>query len=111
MRLKKVVRDCWRIVLASVIGILPLESVQANERVKQSKETEAIQKSIQQFGLTESRAARWLIKSSADKWAIKSSEDNFKWAVKSPDDSSSLPLAKLEQSKKSTSYFRPSSSY
>lgn len=32
-------------------------------------------------------------------------------AVKSLDDSTSLPSAKLEQSKKSTSYFRPSSSY
>lgn len=98
----------WRIALAFAISTLPVSSIQAEENNKSTGESWVTLQAAQQLaqaGIFDS-----------DKWSIKSSDNNYKWAIPSSkkpatlDEPAAAPAAKPE-AKKSTSYFKPSSSY
>ncbi|MEP7370922.1 MAG: alginate export family protein [Nitrosospira sp.] len=98
----------WRIALASAISTLPVSSIQAEENNKPTGESWVTRQAAQQLaqaGIFDS-----------DKWSIKSSDNNYKWAIPSSEKPATLdePVAALAakpEAKKSTSYFKPSSSY
>ncbi|SCY19893.1 Alginate export [Nitrosospira sp. Nsp13] len=100
----------WQIALASAISTLPVSSIQARENNQPMGESRvATQQAAQQLaqaGIFDS-----------DNWSIKLSDNNYKWAIPPSANPAALdnpatPLAvKPEASKKSTSYFQPSSSY
>ncbi|MEO7560655.1 MAG: alginate export family protein [Nitrosospira sp.] len=98
----------WRIALASAISTLPVSSIQAEENNKPTGESWVIRQAAQQLaqgGIFDS-----------DKWSIKSSDNNYKWVIPSSEKPATLdePVAALAakpEAKKSTSYFKPSSSY
>lgn len=101
----------WRITLASAIGALPLSSVHADANGARTEKPTVTRQEVRQ--VTQAGSDNWLIKSSEDayKWAINPSEDNFKWAIPSSEKPAAQASTKPEAGKKSTSYFKPASSY
>jgi len=113
----------WRIALAFAIGTLTINPLHAGENNKQSGQFEsspATQQGLEKMaraGVPDSGKSS--VKSSDEhyKWAIRPSDENYKWAIPASEKSvvSDKPAAsaspKTDSGKKSTSYFRPSSTY
>ena len=118
----------WRIALAFAISTSFIKPLQADENNKQPGQFESFQATQQgvqkmaQAGATDS--GKGPIRSSDEdyKWAIRPPAENYKWAISPVDKSATAATtadkpaasasAKPDASKKkSTSYFRPSSSY
>jgi hypothetical protein len=108
-----------RIAYAFAIGALFIKPLQADENNAQTRKAvnyPATQQGMQKKAEAESPIPDiWSITSAENyKWAIQPSSENYKWALPSSgitDKPASAVSAKPEESKKSTSYLRPSSSY
>ncbi|SEL18915.1 alginate export family protein [Nitrosovibrio tenuis] len=110
----------WRVGLAFAIGASPINPLQADESNKQSGNFPATQQGVQTMAQAEvSDSDKWSIKSPPEnlKWAIRPSDENYKWAIPpsgtpaSSDKPAASASPKPDAGKKSTSYFRPASSY
>ena len=113
----------WRIAYAFAISsallIKPLQAEENNKQTMKSVSYLAAQQGKQKMAQAEvSDSDKSAIKPAENyKWAIQPSNENYKWALPSLDKTAGsdkpAPLAstKPEAAKKSTSYFKPSSSY
>ena len=106
----------WRIALAPAIGLLLTSTSQAEEATRLSRNLLLSQGGEQKDvrdGVTDLDKSSLNASDGKYKWTIPSLDSSDKWAIPSagnpvPSDKSA---AKPETSKKSTSYYRPSSSY
>ncbi|PTR15707.1 alginate export protein [Nitrosospira sp. Nsp2] len=95
----------WQVTLASTLSMLAVSSLHANDSGDEKEKSQVTPYGAQQISNTR-------VASSGNR-SVGSSSENFKWAIPSAEKPASMntSASKEDAGKKSTSYFRPSSSY